>query len=190
MFIGCPGMTPVMQMRVGWTLATADGRDPGDRVLHAVRAVTKFDPRAEGFGDITVDLTPRTTAAAGPAVVSADEGRRVYERYGCMACHSTDAATRLGPTFRHLYGSDRTFSGGVVRVTADDSYLRESILEPSAKVVEGFGRLGMGMPSYAGVLTDAQIDSLILFIRSLAKRWYSFVRFCGAVSGTGMRRQP
>jgi mono/diheme cytochrome c family protein len=75
--------------------------------------------------------------------------------------------SRLGPTFRGLYGSSRTFSSGVVRVTADDGYLRESILEPGAKVVSGYERLGMGMPSFAGVLTDAQIESVILYIKSL-----------------------
>jgi hypothetical protein len=52
-------------------------------------------------------------------------------------------------------------------VTADDGYIRESILEPTAKVVSGFNRIGMGMPSFAGVLTDEQIQSVILYIKSL-----------------------
>ena len=52
-------------------------------------------------------------------------------------------------------------------VTADEAYIRESILEPSAKVVPGFNRIGMGMPSFAGVLTDQQLESVVLFIKSL-----------------------
>ena len=75
--------------------------------------------------------------------------------------------SRLGPNFRGLYGSERTFSEGVVRVIATEAYLRESILEPTAKVVTGFGRIGMGMPSYAGVLTEQQLESVLLFIKSL-----------------------
>ena len=98
-----------------------------------------------------------------------EEGRRVYELFGCIACHATDAYAGLearpdleGPLRRH-----RAYAKGVVRVTANDAYLRESILEPSAKIVTGFGRTGMGMPSYAGVLTAPQVESVILFIKSL-----------------------
>ncbi len=131
--------------------------------------LTPFDPVAEGFGSIAIDLKPRTLAAETAAPITAGEGQRIYQRYGCIACHANDAATvsRLGPTFKGLYGSSRTFSGGVVRVTADDGYLRESILEPGAKIVTGFERTGMGMPSFAGVLTDQQIESIILYIKSL-----------------------
>jgi glucose/arabinose dehydrogenase/cytochrome c2 len=168
-FVGVPGMKPVMQMRVSWSIATAAGAPFQESAYLTPYELPTFDPAREGFGDMTVDLTPRTTTAAqasGRATI--DEGRRVYERYGCVACHSMDSAiARLGPTFRGLYGSDRTFNSGVVRVTADEAYLRESILEPSAKVVSGFNRTGMGMPSYAGVLSDSQIESVILFIKSL-----------------------
>ena len=168
-FIGVPGIKPVMQMRLTWSLSTADGLPFQESAYFTPYELSPFDPVREGFGDITVDLTPKATTPAAFGPITADEGRRVYERYGCVACHSADdtSIARLGPTFKGLYGSDRTFSSGVVRVTADDGYLRESILEPSAKVVAGFGRTGMGMPSYAGVLTDEQIESLILFIKSL-----------------------
>ena len=106
--------------------------------------------------------------AAGPP--SVEEGRRIYERYGCMACHGREddpTVSRLGPTFKGLYGSERTFLEGAVRVTATEAYLRESILEPAAKIVPGFNRIGMGMPSFAGVLTEHQIESVILYIKSL-----------------------
>ena len=52
-------------------------------------------------------------------------------------------------------------------MTANEEYLRESILQPSAKVVSGFGRTGMGMPSFSGVLTEQQLESVILYIKSL-----------------------
>jgi CubicO group peptidase (beta-lactamase class C family)/glucose/arabinose dehydrogenase len=170
-FVGLPAMQPVMQMRVGWTLATADGRAFQENAFFTPYELAAFNPQAEGFGDITVDLRPRASTESAAAPASVEEGRRVYERYGCVACHAMEASSvsKLGPTFKGLYGSDRLFSTGVVRVTADDEYIRESILEPSAKVVSGFGRTGMGMPSYAGVLTDAQVDSLILFIKSLGE---------------------
>jgi hypothetical protein len=53
---------------------------------------------------------------------------------------------------------------------ADEAYLRESMLQPSAKVVAGYERGEVSMPSYAGVLTDQQIESLVLFIKSLANQ--------------------
>ena len=58
--------------------------------------------------------------------------------------------------------------GGKAReVEIDDAYLRESILEPAAKLAAGFEKGEYAMASYAGVLTDAQIESLILHIRTL-----------------------
>jgi mono/diheme cytochrome c family protein len=55
----------------------------------------------------------------------------------------------------------------VLRALADDAYLRESILDPPAKVATGYERGEAGMPSYAGVLDEAQVASLILFIKTL-----------------------
>lgn len=52
-------------------------------------------------------------------------------------------------------------------MVAAEAYLRESILQPAAKIVPGFERSETVMAPYAGVLTDPQIDSLILFIKTL-----------------------
>ena len=51
--------------------------------------------------------------------------------------------------------------------TADTAYLRESITDPTAKVPDGYDKEGVGMPTYLGILTDPQIDSLVLYIQSL-----------------------
>ncbi|HXW07415.1 MAG TPA: DUF6797 domain-containing protein [Vicinamibacterales bacterium] len=171
-FVGVPGMGDgprPMQMRVGWTLATEEGRVFQENAYFTPYELSSFKPAAEGFGDITVDLTPRTAAAEPAVPVSADEGRRLYQRLGCVACHAAEdtSISRLGPPFRGLYGTTRTFLKGVVTVTADEAYLRESILEPAARIVTGYERTGVGMPSYAGVLTDAQIESIILYIKTL-----------------------
>jgi glucose/arabinose dehydrogenase/mono/diheme cytochrome c family protein len=171
-FIGIPEIATIkrpMQMRVGWSLKRADGTAFEDNASFTPYELTPFDPIAEGFAPMTVNLTPRPLLADTSAPISVEEGRRVYQRYGCVACHASEptAVSRLGPNFFGLYGSSRTFNGGIARVTADDGYIRESILEPSAKVVTGFEKTGMGMPSFGGVLTDPQIESVILFIKSL-----------------------
>ena len=169
LFIAVPGMTPVMQMRVSWSLATADGAMFQESAYFTPYELTKFNPAAEGFGNIAIDLSPKAVAADASAPVSADEGRRLYQAYGCMACHAIDdsSLSRLGPTWKGLYGRERTFDNSAVRALADEAYLRESILEPAAKIVAGYERGESGMPSYAGVLTAAQIESIVQFIRSL-----------------------
>jgi mono/diheme cytochrome c family protein len=168
-FIAVPQMTPAMQMRLGWSLATAGGAGFQDSAYFTPYDLPAFDPQAEGFGNLTVDLSPRAVTASASAPVSAEEGRRLYQLFGCIACHSIEASSisRLGPTWKGLYGSERTYAKGVLKATADEAYLREAILEPAAKIVTGYERGESGMPSYAGVLTDPQIESILLFIRSL-----------------------
>jgi len=99
-----------------------------------------------------------------------EEGARLYQMFGCMACHSTDGTTegKVGPSWKGLFGTDRDIAKGAKGTfKADETYLRESILNPSAKVVKGFEKFDTGMPIYAGILNDSQIDSLVLFIKSL-----------------------
>jgi len=166
-FIGIPGIKPVMQMRIAWSIATAAGTPFQESAYFTPYELTPFDPKKEGFGDIRVDLTPRSmTKTSTTAQVSSEEGRRVAQMYGCVACHATEdtSIAKLGPPWKGLYGRERTFATGTVRTIADDAYIRESILNPAAKVVSGYEA---GMPSFAGVLTDAHIDSLILYIKSL-----------------------
>ena len=72
----------------------------------------------------------------------------------------------LDPAGKNFFNSQRTLADGK-KVKADEVYLRESILEPDAKIVEGFADGEVAMPPYKGILTDSQIESLVLFIKSL-----------------------
>jgi len=166
-FIGIRDMRPVMQMRIGWALATRAGTNFEANAYFTPHELTKFDPGAEGFKRVKVDLTPRMSQAAATPV-TVEEGQKLSVLMGCTACHSTDGATgtKVGPTWKGLFGSQREFKGGEPAI-ADEAYLRESILEPAARVVLGFEKNDTGMPSYAGVLTDAQIQALILYIKTL-----------------------
>ena len=168
-FVAVPQMSPVMQMRVAWSLKTSAGKAFQESAYFTPYTLAAFDPVKEGFGSLKVDLTPRQLAAQQAAPVSAEEGRRLSQLYGCAACHAVTAGapSGLGPSWKGLYGSQRSYAKGVLRAVADDAYLRESILEPTAKVVTGYERGEAGMPSYAGVLTPAQVDSILLFIGTL-----------------------
>ncbi len=70
---------------------------------------------------------------------------------------------RVGPSWKGLYGAERSFTDNT-KAVADANYLRQSILEPSARIVAGFAQSDAGMPSYAGVLTESEIEALILYI--------------------------
>ena len=173
-FVAVPGLKPVMQLRVGWSLATAAGVAFADNAYTTPYELEKFAPKAEGFGDLAIDLTPREAAAvavvATPA--SAEEGKRLAQLFACVACHAAEesAIPKSGPTWRGLFGREKrsVFVGGAEqKVTVDEAYLRESILQPTAQVAAGFEKGEYAMPSYAGVLDDGQIESLVLYIKTL-----------------------
>jgi len=90
-------------------------------------------------------------------------GKALYSELGCFACHSTDGTRGHGPTFLNFYGNSRKLTGANDPVTANDNYIRESILNPAAKVVDGFP------PGYMPVypIADKQVQSLILFLQTL-----------------------
>jgi cytochrome c2 len=171
-FIGVPGLKPVEQLRLGWDLATAKGIEMRANAYTTPYELVKFDPVAEGFGPIDVDLTPRAAVAKKAEVVSIQEGQRLATMFGCVACHSvTDTAmNNVGPKWKGLFGSKRDYvtdKGKKGSAVVDAAYLRESILEPNAKKHASFVKSEFAMPSFAGVLTDAQVDSIVLYIQTL-----------------------
>ncbi len=90
-------------------------------------------------------------------------GARLYETHTCIACHSLDGSTRAAPSFAGLFGKQEKLSTGKM-IQVDEEYIRESILKPGAKVTAGFLPT---MPPFKGRLTDAEIDALIAFIKSV-----------------------
>lgn len=91
-------------------------------------------------------------------------GGLLYQRRGCTSCHSIDGTKRTGPTFQALFGSEHPLVSGE-SVKVDENYVRESILEPKAKIVAGYGPV---MPSFKGQLSDDDIDSIIAYLKTLA----------------------
>jgi len=94
-----------------------------------------------------------------------DIGKAVYSKYTCVQCHSITAARKVGPGFGGMVGHSVEFEGGTSGI-ADENYIRESILNPKAKIVKGFPP---AMPSFAGQLTELQISGVIEFLKSLKK---------------------
>ncbi len=107
--------------------------------------------------------TARGTAST--AVSEAAHGEQIARDTGCLACHSSGSQRLVGPGWANLYDSEVPLADGS-KVRADEAYLKESIVDPDAKVVAGFAP--HLMPSYAGMLDEAQIATLVAYIRSLA----------------------
>ena len=169
-FVGIPDMKAgVHQMRIGWGLESADGLKAANTAYFSPWELAKFDPKKEGFGDITVDLTPRKTESVAMTEPTVEEGAKLYQMIGCMACHSIDGSTvgKVGPSWKGIYGTERILGKGGKTAMADEAYLRESITNPSAKVVKGFEKFDTGMPIYAGILNGSQIESLVMYIKTL-----------------------
>jgi cytochrome c oxidase subunit 2 len=90
-----------------------------------------------------------------------DLGERLYTQQGCQGCHSLDGSDMVGPTWEGLYGkTDHQMADGST-VTVDENYLRESILQSGAKIVQGYQNV---MPSYAN-LSEREVSGLVEFIK-------------------------
>lgn len=87
-------------------------------------------------------------------------GRVIAENQGCIACHSLNGSAGVGPTWKGLFGKTETMDDGTT-VVVDDAYLRESIVDPNARVVEGYEPF---MQAYE--MSDAELDALIAFIKA------------------------
>ncbi len=96
-------------------------------------------------------------------VTPEEGGRIVYERKGCIQCHSLDGSAKAGPTFKGSFGEEHEMADGR-RILVDENYIRKSILEPQSDIRAGFKPV---MPTYAGQIRDEEIGALIAFIKSL-----------------------
>ncbi len=104
--------------------------------------------------------TPEAPLAVG--------GRSAFFRFGCNACHTPDADVRA-PRLDGLYGRQVRLRNGEI-ITADEDYLRESILYPNAKIVAGYDSPSL-MPTYVGQVSDRDLQELIEFIKSIQTGW-------------------
>lgn len=92
----------------------------------------------------------------------AELGKLLYGTVGCATCHSLDGTRGQGPSWKGIFGQEHVMGDGR-KFKVDENYIRTSILQPQAMVVQGFEGI---MPTYQGLLRDRQIMALIEFIKS------------------------
>ena len=92
----------------------------------------------------------------------AELGAILYESRGCETCHSLDGSRRDGPSFQGIFGEEHRMNNGD-NVLVDENYIRESILQPQAKIRSGYEGI---MPTFQGLLRDREISALIEFVKA------------------------
>lgn len=92
----------------------------------------------------------------------AELGKMIYETRGCITCHSLDGSRGQGPSWKGIFGADHSMTDGR-SFKVDENYLRTSILEPQAMIVQGYEGI---MPTYQGLLRDREILAVVEFIKA------------------------
>ena len=167
-FIHLPKLPPVMQLEVRHDFALASGAAARGVVYFTIHQPRELDLATVGFAkvDLTKQAAAITHVKEEPPTVAM--GKALSESLGCVACHSIDGTTegKVGPTWKNVFGAKRTFVDGTSE-QADEFYIREKILDPQGKRMKA-GQIEM--PSYRGVVSEGQLEALMLYIKSLASR--------------------
>lgn len=99
-------------------------------------------------------------ASGGQTMASA--GEALFQQQGCISCHANEDGGR-GPSLVGIFGETQELASGET-ITVDEAYLRESILNPQAKIVAGYSPI---MPAYDGILSEEEVLQLVDYIKSL-----------------------
>jgi cytochrome c oxidase subunit 2 len=127
------------------------GRAPHDRFVVNVIPALEFSRWVEQGGD------------EGASIPAAEKGKRTFSSLGCGACHSVDGAAATGPTLAGIFGRKQVLAGGA-STSVDEAYMRESVVNASAKVVRGYQPV---MPDFDGQISEADLDALVAYLKSL-----------------------
>jgi cytochrome c oxidase subunit 2 len=93
----------------------------------------------------------------------AGAGQQLYQTLGCASCHGANGEGGRGPTLVGVFGKQTALQTGA-SVLVDEGYIRESITNPQAKLVAGFGPI---MPTFQGQISEDQLVQLVAYIKSL-----------------------
>lgn len=97
------------------------------------------------------------------SMTPAAAGQQLYQTLGCASCHGANGEGGRGPTLVGVFGSNQSLQTGE-SIVVDETYVRESILNPQAKLVAGFGAI---MPTFQGQVSEDQLVQMIAYIKSL-----------------------
>lgn len=135
------------------------GTGHSDMLTHVVvHEPGEFEKWLTEASDWMKDVPP---AEAGKILVMGDAQGRGGR--GCKQCHSVDGRSGTGPTLKGIFGHEVVMKSGE-KITVDEDYIRESILDPQAKVVAGYDPV---MPTYKGRIKEEEIKAIFEYIKTL-----------------------
>ncbi len=105
-------------------------------------------------------------AGGGSSGTMAEQGAKLFSELGCSSCHLMQSQGRC-PNLQNVYGNKQLMSDGT-SVIADEAYIRESVLNPNAKIVNGYKP--DIMPTFQGQVTEENLLQLIAYLKSLSPR--------------------
>lgn len=162
-----PDMKVTDQMEIVYSLKATDGQSLDNGIWFSVNYVPNLSSQLGRFGPVDlgkldIDMAELASIVTSEAPITRERGNQLFHTVGCVGCHSpgTETAGKYGPPFKGMYGTLREMNDGK-RILADDVYLQESILNPGKHVVKGYEA---EMPTYEGVLSDADIEAILLYI--------------------------
>lgn len=122
-------------------------------------------PASETWAQIRLTLKP--TKGKFVRKEPTTNGRLLYALH-CMSCHTLDGKKKIGPSFADLWTNNRkiTRNGNAVDIVADEKYIRESILQPQASIVQGYEQANK-MVDIRKTLNEKQINALVQFLMDL-----------------------
>ena len=152
-------------------LVTASGALVKDPIDHRTLYCAEFcgTGHSEMLGQVKVvgereyDEWIESSSIGGEGMAPEEYGKALFTSKACVTCHSVEGKALVGPPLNGIFGHPVVLSSGG-EVVVDENYIRESILEPQAKVVAGFQPV---MPTYQGILKDRELDALIAYLKSL-----------------------
>ncbi|MCX6954407.1 MAG: c-type cytochrome [Verrucomicrobia bacterium] len=167
-FIHLPKLPAMAQLEVRHDFRLANGAVARGVVYFTVNQPRPLDLAQAGFAKVDLTKAAQAIVREKEPAPTVAQGKELAVSLGCAVCHSADGTTegKVGPTWRRLFGSKRTFIDGTSEV-ADEQYIREKILDPQQKRMKA-GQIEM--PSFKGVLSEVQLESITLYIKSLAGR--------------------
>ncbi|MBU2904082.1 c-type cytochrome [Arenibacter algicola] len=167
-FLYIPEMMEADQIEVNYQVGTIEGEVIQGSLWLTVHELKELDLAELGYSNIDFNKAyaekqePRNESNS---LISVEKGKQLFNSAGCFGCHAVRGVGEgmYGPSFEGVFGAKRKLvDGGEIVVNED--YLRESILDPGAKVAVGNNP---EMPSFEGILTEEDMASLILYLKTL-----------------------
>ncbi len=153
-----------------YTVAWFQGDAPGDYDIYCTEYCGKDHSRMRATVKVVspADFEEWAKGGCGTGGGSLSPiayGKKLFQQKACSGCHSLEGKRLVGPPLNGLFGKKEPMQDGST-VVVDENYIRESLMDPKAKIVKGYPPV---MPTFKGQLNDQQVNALVDFIKSLSK---------------------